>query len=136
MPDETPPKQTVDGLALIRSLSEIVADFADLFQKELKLAKAEVSDNIARTLRAGVWMIVAGVFAVLILLLIVQAAVFGLIEWGVAPPWACLLVALALGVMAIGCFLKGRSDVARGIVPERAISQIKQDIKSTKEQLV
>ena len=130
MADEAP-----KASALLQSLTDVATDAVDLFQKELKLAKAEVADNIARTLRAGLWMSVAAMFAMLAGLLAIQAGVFGLIAWGMAPYWACLLVAAVLAAVGLVCFLKGRMDAARGLVPARALEQIRQDIKSTKEQL-
>lgn len=130
MADEAP-----KASALLQSLTDIATDAVDLFQKELKLAKAEIADNIARILRAGLWMSVAGLLALLTALLVIQAIVLGLIAWGMAPHWACLLVAAVLAIVGLGCFLKGRADAAAGMAPERAINQIKQDIKSTKEQL-
>lgn len=130
MADEAP-----KASALLQSLTDVATDAVDLFQKELKLAKAEIADNIARILRAGLWMSVAGLLALLAALLVIQAIVLGLIAWGMAPHWACLLVAAVLAIVGLGCFLKGRADAAAGMAPERAINQIKQDIKSTKEQL-
>ena len=44
-------------------LSEVVADLADLFQKELRLARAEISAKLSTRLHAGIWMSVAGVLA-------------------------------------------------------------------------
>ena len=39
---------------LPQALSEVVADLADLFQKELRLAKAEISAKISTKLSAGI----------------------------------------------------------------------------------
>lgn len=128
-------EETAQGPALLKVVTDLVADFADLFQKELKLAKAEIADNTARMLRAGLWMSVAGALGLLACLFVLQAIVFALIDWGLAPHWACLVVALALAIIALGLFLKGRGDVRNGLAPERALNQIKRDIESTKEQL-
>jgi hypothetical protein len=131
MADEAPKES-----ALLRSLSDLMTDLADLFQKELRLAKAEITANISRKLQAGLWMSAAGLLGLLAALLVVQAIVFALIGWGLAPYWACLVVALVLGCAAALSFVKGRADAARGLAPERTLTQIKKDIKSTKEQLV
>ena len=130
MTDRTPKES-----ALLQSFSDLIGDFADLFQKELQLAKAEIISNITRKLQAGLWIIAAAFFAVVAALLVVQAIVFALIEWGLAPYWACLVTALGFACIVGLALLKGKADAARGLAPKRAINQIKQDIKSTKEQL-
>ena len=45
--------------ALPRALSEVVSDLADLFQKEIRLARAELSEKLSLKIRAGVWISVA-----------------------------------------------------------------------------
>ena len=61
---------------LPQALSEVVGDLADLFQKELRLARAEISAKISAKLEAGVWMAAAGVLGLITILLVIQAAVF------------------------------------------------------------
>ena len=41
--------------------SEVLSDFADLFRKELNLARAEFSSNMSAKLRGMIWLSVAGV---------------------------------------------------------------------------
>ena len=45
--------------ALPRALSDIVVDVADLVQKEMRLARAEIGDKLSNKLRAGAWMLIA-----------------------------------------------------------------------------
>ena len=81
-------------------LSEVVADLADLFQKEFRLARAEVLAKLSSKLHAGIWMSVAGVLAVVTALVLVEAAIFAIASYGIALHWSCLIVAAALGVLA------------------------------------
>lgn len=127
-----PPKESM----LLGAVSDLMADLADLFQKEMRLARAEIADNISRKVQAGIWMSAAGLFGVLAALLVIQALVFALISWGLAPAWACVAVAAILACIGAAAYAKGRNDAARGLTPERTINQIKKDIRSTKEQLV
>ena len=60
--------------ALPHTVSNVVGDLADLFQKEMRLARAELSDKITTKLRAGIWMSAAGVLGLIAGLLVVQAA--------------------------------------------------------------
>ena len=55
---------------LPNAFSNVLSDIADLFQKELQLAKAELSSRLATKLRGGVWMLVAAA------LLLLAGAVF------------------------------------------------------------
>jgi hypothetical protein len=68
-------------------------------------------------------------------LLVVQAAVFALLSFGLALYWSCLLVAAVLMAMAAATFFHGRSLTDEDLMPSRTARQITQDIKTAKEQL-
>ena len=63
---------------LTRAVTDLLADLSDLVQKELRLAKAEVAENISARLQAGVWMVAAAALAFMAILLLVEAAVFAI----------------------------------------------------------
>ena len=46
--------------SLPEAVSEVLSDFADLFRKELQLARAELSWNLSHKLRGGIWIGLAG----------------------------------------------------------------------------
>jgi uncharacterized membrane protein YqjE len=121
--------------ALPRALSDVVADLADLFQKELRLAKAELSEKLSIKAWAGVWMAAAAFFALFAVTLVVQAAVFAVATFGFAMHWSCLIVATVLAAVGAAAFAKGRADAAEDLTPNRTIHQVKQDIAIAKEQL-
>jgi hypothetical protein len=121
--------------SLPNALSSVVGDLADLFQKEMRLARAELSAKLATKLQAGVWMSAAGVLGLVAALLVVQAAVFGIASYGIALHWASLIVAGAVAVLAAAFFLKGRSDAKEELAPTRTINQVKRDIATAKEHL-
>lgn len=121
--------------ALFRTVSDVVSDLAELFQREMRLAKAEIAANVTQKIQASVWFAAAGVIALIAVIVLIEAVIFALIAAGMSPAWACLLVAVILGAGAFGAFMKGRSDAAQSLAPERTIQQIKQDIRTTKEQL-
>ena len=116
-------------------LSEVVADAADLFQRELRLAKAEISEKITTKLTAGIWMSAAGAVALMAVFIALQAVIFAIASTGLAMHWSCLIVAAALAAIAAAAFLKGRADAKDDLIPDRAIHQIKRDISTVKEQL-
>ena len=121
--------------SLPNAVSKVITDLADLIQKEMRLVRAELSENLANGIRAGVWMLVAGVLAIVAVFLVIQAIVLGLsAATGIALHWSCLIVAAMLAAAAGAAFAKGKADVPGELTPDRAIHQIKQDIAVAKEQ--
>jgi hypothetical protein len=121
--------------ALPRALADVIGDLADLVQKEVRLARTELTEKLSLKLRAGVWMAVAGVLGLCVLLLILQAAVFAIASQGIALYWSCLIVAAVVAAAAGAAFAKGRADASEDLAPTHAIRQVKQDIAFAKEQL-
>ena len=121
---------------LPRALSEVVADLADLFQKEIRLARAEISEKLSLKIKAGVWISAAAALGLIAVLVLLQAAIFGIASgFGIALHWSCLAVAALLLALAAAAFFKGRADAKEELTPTRTIYQVKQDIATAKEQL-
>jgi Putative Actinobacterial Holin-X, holin superfamily III len=120
---------------LPHALSEVVADLADLLQKELRLAKAEISSKISTKLGAGIWMSTAGVLGLMAVFIVLQALIFAIASTGIAMHWSCLIVAAGLAAMAAAAFFKGRAGAQEDLTPDRTIHQIERDISTLKEQL-
>jgi hypothetical protein len=129
------PLRDVKESALFRAASETVADLADLLQKEVRLARAEMTDKLSTKLQAGIWMMAAGLLGFLALLILLEAVIFGLIALGFTPFWSALAVAIVIACLAAAAYYKGRRDAGKGLAPTRTIRQVKEDIRSTKEQL-
>jgi hypothetical protein len=116
------------------AISRVVSDLADLMQKEMRLAKAEITKKISLSLQAGVWMSAAAIMAVIGVLLVIEACVLGLsAATGLALHWSSLIVAGALGAIAAVFFAKGKADTP-DLSPDRSIHQVKRDIAAAKEQ--
>ena len=121
--------------SLPNAFSRVITDLADLMQKEMRLARAELSEKLSITIRAGVWMSVATVFAILAALVVVQACVLGLsAATGIALHWSSLIVAALLAAAGGVAFAKGKADVPEQLAPDRALHQVKQDLAVAKEQ--
>ena len=120
---------------LTQALSDLFGDLGDLVQKEIQLAKVEITDKITSRLRASVWMVSAGFLGLIAALLVVEAAVFALASLGLELHWACLLVAAVLAAAGAAAFYHGRSVAETELLPTRSVRQITQDIKTAKEQL-
>jgi cytochrome c biogenesis protein CcdA len=121
--------------AVPRALSDIIADLSDLVRKEIRLARAEVSEKISAKVRAGVYMSAAGFIGLIALFIALQGLVFFIASRGIAMHWSCLIVAGGLALIAALAFLKGRADAREELMPARTMNQIRQDIATTKEQL-
>jgi uncharacterized membrane protein YqjE len=120
---------------LPRVLADVVGDLADLVQKEMRLAKTELSEKLSNKLRAGLWMGIAGGLGLVAFLLVIEGIVFGIATLGIALHWSCLIVAAVLAVAAGAFYAKGAAQAREELTPSRTIHQVKQDIATAKEQL-
>lgn len=120
---------------LTQGLTDLLADLGDLVQKEIQLAKAEVTEKITSRLRASVWMMAAAVLGLIAGLLVLEAAVFAIASFGLALHWACLLVGAILAAAGAAAFYRGRSVAEAELLPTRTVRQVSQDMKTAKEQL-
>jgi len=127
--------ERLKNAALPHALSEVVADLADIFQKEIRLAKAEIVSKTATKLNAGTWIAAAAVIALMAAFIILQAIIFAIASFGIATHWSCLIVGGGLLALAAIAFFKGRTDAREGLTPGRTIHQIEKDIATAKEQL-
>jgi hypothetical protein len=115
--------------------SEVLSDFADLFRKELNLARAELSSNMSAKLRGIIWIGVAAVLALAALALLLGALVAWITTFEVSLHLAFVIVAAGVAVLAAVAYFVGRTEAKAELAPRRSINQIKQDFEITKEQL-
>jgi hypothetical protein len=118
-----------------RTVGDLLTDFTDLMQKEIRLARAEISEKVSAKLRGMVWMGAAGLSGLVVVLLILEGIVFALIGWGLSPAVSCLLVAAVIAVLALVLFYQARSMLADDFLPARTARQLNHDIRTAKEQL-
>ena len=123
------------GAALPRAFAEVLAGLADLIQKEIRLARAEISDRLSTKIQGGVWMAVAGVLGFVAMLLLLEAIVFGIASLGLALHWSCLIVTAAIALLAAIAFAKGRADMRSDVMPRRTMRSVQRDISVAKEHL-
>jgi uncharacterized membrane protein YqjE len=128
-------KERLKDSLLIGTLSDVVGDLADLLQKELRLAKAELSEKLSAKLRAGLWMSITGALCIFAALVLIEAAVFAIASYGLALHWSCLIVAAALVVAAVGVYAIGSADARASVTPTRTLRQVRQDVAEAKERL-
>jgi uncharacterized membrane protein YqjE len=124
--------EALKDTTLVSTLKVLYADVSDLISKEVRLAKAEFSERVSAGMQAGVWMAAAGFLGLIALLLVIQAIVFGIASFGIAMHWACLIVAVALAIIAAALFFYGRSNARETVKPSRTIDQIEKDIRTVR----
>jgi hypothetical protein len=127
--------ERLTNATLPQTLSEVVADLADLLQKEFRLAKAEISAKISTKLNASIWMFTAGMLGLMAGFIVLQAIIFAIASYGIAIHWSCLIVAGGVAVLALVAFFIGRADAQEDLTPGRTIHQIQRDISTAREQL-
>jgi hypothetical protein len=121
---------------LLRAVPELLTDLSDLIQKELRLARAEINRGLKGGIRAGIWMGVAALFALVAIGLIAEGLVFAIASSGLAMHWSCFLVALLFAVLGGAAVLLGRNTVSgEDLAATRTVRQLNQTIKTAKEQL-
>jgi hypothetical protein len=126
---------TLRNSGLVRALTDLLADLSDLVQKEIRLARAEVTEKISARLQASGWMVAAGLLGLIAALLIVEATALAIASYGLALHWACLLVAAILAAAGAAVFYHGRSLADEELLPTRSVRQVTRDIATAKEQL-
>jgi uncharacterized membrane protein YqjE len=116
-----------------RSLTDVLQDILQHLQEivraEFRLAKVEVKNDASDMVRSAVWLVAAGVVALLAVILALWAGVFALAQ--VMALWAATLVvggvlALVAGVL----FVVGRSKAKQlRPLPERTIATVQENIE-------
>jgi len=116
-------------------IGDTLSHFADLMKSEINLAKAEIAEKLAAKAMAGVWMAVAGVVALIGVMVLVEAAVFAIASYGIALHWSCLIVAAVLLIVSCILFLVGKRNAEETLVPTRSVRQLQRDLATAKEQI-
>jgi hypothetical protein len=122
------------GPSLWHLIAELSGDYADLVQKEIRLARAEIVDAVSRRVRAGALLGAAGFLGLIAFLLIIEGIVFAIAAAGLALYWSCFLVAFVLIAGAAGVYAYVRSADIPGPVLRRSLEQVRHDIRTIKEQ--
>jgi small basic protein len=125
-----------DEPGLFHALSDTISRATDLVQLEVRVFKAELDEKLSQV-KAGVSLILSGaIFIAAALFLLLQAAVLVLVEAGLSPALATLLVAGASIVIGIAFMLTGRRQVdGDALTPDRTMRDLRRDTRLVKEKL-
>ncbi len=114
---------------LIRSLLQ---DIGQLIRTEIKLAQAEVGQNVARAKMPVAMMAVGGLllFGAFLTLL---GALVGWLADAVGPGWAAFIVAVVVGGAGVALILSGKNKMSNvALTPTRTVASVKQDAQALK----
>ena len=116
-------------------LQDIVGNVQQIVRSEVRLAKAEISEEGRKAKPAGAWLGIGAVFGLGAVLIGLLAAVYGLSI--VMPNWAAaLVVSLASGAFAAVAARTGLVHLMRiDPTPDKTIRSLKENIQWSKQQL-
>jgi hypothetical protein len=123
-----------------RSLGQLFGDLSrqlgNLVQKEIELAKTEVTTRVTTVGRDAAMLGAGGALAYGALLIALIAVALLLIELGVSPWLSFLLVAAIVGIIAAVLIQRGRAELQKtDLAPRQTIETIKEDAEWAKQQV-
>jgi hypothetical protein len=123
-----------------RSLGQLFGDLSrqlgNLVQKEIELAKTEVTTRVTTVGRDAAMLGAGGALAYGALLIALIAVALLLIELGVSPWLSFLLVAAIVGIIAAVLIQRGRAELQKtDLAPRQTIETLKEDAEWAKQQV-
>lgn len=123
------------GSGETRSFGSLFANLAHdvtaLVQQEIRLAKTEGSEKMTQAVTGVAFMVIAAAVCLAGLVILLQAAVYGLNIWlpeDLTPWLSALIVGGVVVVIGLIMVLKGRSNLqANNLTPDKTVESIKRD---------
>lgn len=121
---------------VFHALGDTVARATELVQLELRLAKSELGEK-ATMVKAGLAFILAGaVLLTAALFLVLQFLVVALVDAGLSPLAATLVVAAFTLAVGLGLIASGRKQLDPAtLTPHRTLNDLQRDGAIVKEKL-
>jgi hypothetical protein len=108
---------------------DILRDIATLLSTELQLLRTEISEKLALTGVAAALIAIGVLLLLATIVLLLQAAIAGLVAYGFSPMVATLLVAIATLFMGGVLVWFGLSRLrAENLAPSKTIHQFQKDV--------
>jgi uncharacterized membrane protein YqjE len=116
-------------------LQDIVGNFQGIVRSEVRLAKAEVKQEVGKARRAAIILAGGAVFSLFALGFLLLAGEQALQT--VMDPWlASIIVAVAAGMLAAVLISKGKADLKRVVpVPGETVRTVKENVEWLKHQV-
>jgi len=113
---------------------DLTRQLSTLIRQEVDLARTEVTTKVTGTARDSALIGIGGTLVYAAILTLIATAVLGLIDAGVEPWVAALIVALIVGAAGVVLIVVGRDRLASAdLVPKRTIETLRDDAELMKE---
>lgn len=114
---------------------DVVNDMSTLFRKEVQLAQTEVSEKLGRAVAGLAFIVVGAVLVIPALVILLDAAVAGLMRAGLPPYWAALIVGGVVLIIGIAVLAIGANRLRfANLAPTKTIEQLQRDADVAKRQ--
>lgn len=124
------------GASTLSMIVDLFRHGTRLVEKEIELARAEISQSVNRAAIAVGLLLAAAIMAMICLNLLAGALVTLIVNAGVAPGWATLIVSAGFGLVAAILVIKAVGDLKRSSpVPRQAMENLRKDAYTLKEKI-
>ncbi|HEX7796265.1 MAG TPA: phage holin family protein [Vicinamibacterales bacterium] len=115
-------------------VNDIVGNVQEIIRSEVRLAKAEVTEELTKARRAVIWLVAGAVIATMAFGFLLLTAVYVLAHF--FQPWvAALIVALGSGAIGGALAAVGASQMKRvSLRPPRTITSVQENLQWAKAQ--
>ncbi len=128
--------ETYGRVSAVNLVADAFNDFSDLLSKEMRLASAEMSSAVTTSIRASAVMVVGGAFLFMALLIAMGGLVLVIATYGFTLHAASFMVAGGIAVIGLILISYARAQMsARNLAPTRAVGQMREAIRTAKEQM-
>ena len=117
-------------------IGDLINQVTELFRKEIMLLRAEMNEKVNQVTAAGVMLGGGLVLGIVGLIYLAGAAVLGIVNAGLAPVWATLIVGGVLALIALIMAMSGRSKLkTANLAPRRTADSLSRDATMAKERV-
>ena len=129
--------ETYGRASAVSLIADAFTDLSDLLRKEMRLASAEMSSAVATSVRATVVMAVGGALIFMALLVAMGGlTLYIAANYDLSLHEASFMVAAGLAVIGLILIGYARAQMsARNLAPTRAATQMREAIRTAKEQM-
>jgi uncharacterized membrane protein YqjE len=114
--------------SITQILQEIVNRISEIIRSEVRLVKTEIRQDIGDYVKAGSFLVLAGVLACFALGFILLGAVFAFET--IVPPWlAAVLVGVLVGIVGTALFFIGRKRIRiASLRPDKTLQTLEDNV--------
>ena len=116
--------------------TDLISEVTQLFQAEIRLVRAEMSEKVSRVANSGA-LIGAGAVVMLPAVFILLLAIVRWLEVaGLPDQWGLLIVGVVVAALGTLLLMKGINNLkGSALVPQRTIEQVRADFSVAREQV-